>query len=195
MEEKNRVNQEQQAEQPDIKADAERDQHSESSEKPEVCFDYQEVDKMMSVIEEKNRLLEENGERYKRLQADFENFRRRTRQEKEDLSRVVAQNIIADFLPVLDNFERALANAATQDAQAILSGVDMIFRQFSQALEKNGLSAIEAVGAPFDPQRHEAVMRIEDDSKEDGTVVEELQKGYIVHGKVIRPSMVKVTGQ
>ncbi len=194
MEEKNQANKEQQAEQPDIEAGAEQDQQSESTEKPEVCFDYQEVEKMMSVIEEKNRLLEENSERYKRLQADFENFRRRTRQEKEDLSRVVAQNIIADFLPVLDNFERALANAASQDVQAILSGVEMIFRQFSRALEKNGLTAIEAIGKPFDPQQHEAVMRVEDDSREDGTVVEELQKGYIVHGKVIRPSMVKVTG-
>jgi molecular chaperone GrpE len=203
MNEKEELTKEQPAEkQPETGAEAQQEQpsqsektESDSKKEEEVCFDYQEIDKMMAIIEEKNRLVEENGERYKRLQADFENFRRRTRQEKEDLSRVIAQNIITDFLPVLDNFERALTNAKAQDSQAILSGVEMIFRQFLQALEKNGLTTIEAVGKVFDPKQHEAVMRVEDDSKEDGTVVEELQKGYIVHDKVIRPSMVKVTGQ
>jgi len=162
------------------------------NDNPEVCFNYEEVDKMMAVIQEKNRLLEENTERLKRLQADFDNFRRRTRQEKEDLSSIVAQTLILELLPVLDNFERALSTASNQDAGGVLSGIEMIYRQFSRALEKNGLAAIEAVGSAFNPEQHEAVMRVEDSEKEDGTVVEELQKGYVVRGKVIRPSMVKV---
>lgn len=140
----------------------------------------------------KERLLEEASDRYKRLQADFDNFRRRTRQEKEELSNIVAQNVILELLPVLDNFERALSSVATQDADKMLSGVEMIYRQLAQVLEKSGLTTVEAVGKAFDPQQHEAVMRVEDAEQPDGTIVEELQKGYAVRGKVIRPSMVKV---
>lgn len=147
-----------------------------------------------SQLVEKDRQIEEHIERYKRLQADFENLRRRTRQEKEDLSMVVAQNILLDLLPVVDNFERALGTATTQDAAQMLLGVEMIHRQFVQVLEKCGLTTVEALGQIFDPQKHEAVMRVEDAEKADGTVVEELQKGYAVRGKVIRPSMVKVVG-
>lgn len=147
-----------------------------------------------SQLVEKDRLIEEHIERYKRLQADFENLRRRTRQEKEDLSMVVAQNILLDLLPVVDNFERALGTATTQDAAQMLLGVEMIHRQFVQVLEKCGLTTVEALDQIFDPQKHEAVMRVEDAEKADGTVVEELQKGYAVRGKVIRPSMVKVVG-
>lgn len=165
-----------------------------SNEEPEVCFNYGEVDKMMAVIEEKNRLLDESTERLKRLQADFDNFRRRTRQEKEELSNIVAQSLILELLPVLDNFERAMAAGNSQDAAGIRSGVEMIYRQFSNGLEKNGLTPIQAVGEAFNPERHEAVMRVEDSDKEEGTIIEELQKGYIVRGKVIRPSMVKVVG-
>ena len=140
----------------------------------------------------KERLLEEANDRYKRLQADFDNFRRRTRQEKEELSNIVAQNVILELLPVIDNFERALGSVATQDADKMLSGVEMIYRQLAQVLEKSGLTTVEAVGKVFDPQQHEAVMRVEDAEQPDGTIVEELQKGYAVRGKVIRPSMVKV---
>ncbi|GBG56381.1 protein GrpE [Sporomusaceae bacterium FL31] len=160
----------------------------------EVCFDYREVEKMMAVIEEKNRLLQEHADRIKRLQADFDNFRRRTKQEKEDLSSLVVQNLIKELLPLLDNFERAMTAESSQDTAALRSGVEMIYRQFSSVLEKNGLEPIPAVGLPFDPQFHEAIMRVEDCSQPEGTIVDELQKGYSVRGKVVRPSMVKVIG-
>lgn len=165
----------------------------------EVCL--QDMDKIMALLEAKQCELEsqkckniEAEERYKRLQADFENFRRRTRQEREDLSNFVSQAIILELLPVLDNFERAMASAQTQEVAAVLSGVEMIYRQFFSTLEKNGLEAVAAVGCPFDPNQHEAVMRVEDSEQEDGIVIQELQKGYAVKGKVIRPSMVKVVG-
>ncbi|MDD4601797.1 Protein GrpE [bioreactor metagenome] len=160
----------------------------------EVCFDYQEIDKMMATIEEKNRLVDESTNRLKRLQADFDNFRRRTRQEKEELSNLVVQTLILELLPVLDNFERALATGEVQDAEGIKSGVEMIYRQIVGILEKNGLAPVISVGELFNPERHEAVIRVEDSEKEEGTIIEEFQKGYIVRGKVIRPSMVKVTG-
>ncbi|MGI6092526.1 MAG: nucleotide exchange factor GrpE [Veillonellaceae bacterium] len=158
----------------------------------ESYVDNQEINKILAAIEEKNRLLDESTERIKRLQADFDNFRRRTRQEKEELSNIVVQAIILELLPVLDNFERALAAGETQDAAGLKSGIELIFRQLIGILEKNGLAPIQAVGETFNPERHEAVARVEDSDKEDGTITEELQKGYIVRGRVIRPSMVKV---
>ena len=155
-------------------------------------LDQDEVTTLQAELEKQKSLVEEHNDRYKRLQADFENLRRRTRQEKEDLSIVVAQNFILDLLPVVDNFERALGSGAAQDAAQVLQGVDMIHRQFIQVLEKCGMTQVEALGKIFDPQMHEAVMRVEDAEQADGTVVEELQKGYAVRGRVIRPSMVKV---
>ena len=137
--------------------------------------------------------LAEKENRYLRLQADFENFRRRTRQEKEELAAVVTQNLLKDLLPFLDNFERALAAEGT-DEGGLRAGVEMMYKQLVEALKKEGLEYIETKGKPFDPNFHQAVMRVEDAEKEDGTIVAELQKGYMVKGRVIRPSMVQVVG-
>ena len=137
--------------------------------------------------------LAEKENRYLRLQADFENFRRRTRQEKEELAAVVTQNLLKDLLPFLDNFERALA-AESGDAESLRAGVEMMYKQLVEALKKEGLETIETKDKPFDPNFHQAVMRVEDAEKEDGTIVAELQKGYMVKGRVIRPSMVQVVG-
>ena len=137
--------------------------------------------------------LAEKENRYLRLQADFENFRRRTRQEKEELAAVVTQNLLKDLLPFLDNFERALAAEGT-DEGGLRAGVEMMYKQLVEALKKEGLEYIETKSKPFDPNFHQAVMRVEDAEKEDGTIVAELQKGYMVKGRVIRPSMVQVVG-
>lgn len=137
--------------------------------------------------------LKEKEDRILRLQADFDNFRRRTRQEKEELSNLITQNILTGMLPLLDNLERALAAEAT-DAEALHRGVEMIYKQLLETLERDGLAVIETKGQMFDPNFHQAVMRIEDASKEDGMIESELQKGYTVKGKVVRPSMVQVIG-
>ena len=130
-----------------------------------------------------------------RLQADFDNYRRRTRQEQCDLSAFVTQNLIKDLLPVVDNFERALASRPTEDPSGFGAGVEMIYRQFYAVLEKQGISAVETVGAMFDPAKHEAIMKDEDSDQPEGTVVAELQKGYAACGKIIRPALVKVAGK
>ena len=152
------------------------------------------VEKLLVEVEEKQTLLEEMTNRYQRLQADFDNFRRRTRQEKEEISSVVAQDLILQILPVIDNLERALDGKSQQDAKAIVAGIEMIYRQMVNLLAKNGLEAIEAVGVMFNPEQHQAVIRAEDSEHPDGTILEELQKGYRVRDKVVRPSMVKVAG-
>ena len=134
---------------------------------------------------------EEKKNQYLRLQADFENFRRRTRQEKEELGNVVTQTILKDMLPLLDNFERALASD-NKDSEGFHKGVEMIYNQFAEALKKNGLEYIETEGKKFDPNFHQAVMRVQNPDLEDETIAAELQKGYIVKGRVVRPSMVQV---
>ncbi|HMM20187.1 MAG TPA: nucleotide exchange factor GrpE [Selenomonadales bacterium] len=160
----------------------------------EICFTREEIQTMMTDLDEKNRQAEELNGRLLRLQADFDNFRRRSRQEKEELSQVVAGNVILEILPVLDNFQRALAAAPAEEGTQLMAGMELVFRQLVTALEKFGLEPIEAVNSQFDPAWHEAVMRVEDPCQPDGLIVEELQKGYKVQGKVIRPSMVKVVG-
>ena len=146
-----------------------------------------------SLVAENEKLsaeLAEREDRYLRLQADFENFRRRTRQEKEELAAVVTQSLLKDMLPLLDNFERALV--ADKSAETFHQGVEMIYKQMVEALKKNGLEYIETAGQKFDPNFHEAVMRVQNPEKEDDDIALEMQKGYMAKGRVIRPSMVQV---
>ena len=140
-------------------------------------------------IEALNAKLAENAERMKRLQADFENFRRRTRQEKEELSNMVIQGFITELLPLVDNFDRAMA---ATDAEKFQQGVEMIYNQLTEILKNKGMEVIDVTDAKFDPNFHQAVMRVQNPDLEDDTIAAELQKGYMVKGKVIRPSMVQV---
>ncbi|MFC4766341.1 nucleotide exchange factor GrpE [Effusibacillus consociatus] len=144
-----------------------------------------EVTRLTAEMQElQNRLL--------RSTADFDNFRKRARQEKEDLSNYATLRLVQEILPVVDNFQLALA-AETSDAESLKKGVEMVFRQFESTLEREGVVAMNAVGQPFDPNFHEAVMQVESDEYAPGTVVEELRKGYLLHDKVVRPAMVKVS--
>lgn len=126
-----------------------------------------------------------------RLRADFDNFRRRSAKEREELAAVVTQGILTDMLPLLDNFERALS-AEGSDLDSFRAGVSMIYKQMQEALVKNGLEVIDTKDKKFDPNFHQAVMRVQDPEKEDDTIEQELQKGYMAKGRVIRPSMVQV---
>lgn len=148
------------------------------------------AEELQAAVAKLQEALTAKDDMMKRLQADFENFRRRTRQEKEDLSAVVTQSILKDLLPMLDNFERALS-AENKDVEGFHTGVDMIYKQLAAVLKDHGLEVI-ATDAKFDPNFHQAVMRVQDPDKEDDTIAAELQKGYMVKGKVIRPSMVQV---
>lgn len=129
-----------------------------------------------------------------RLQADFDNYRKRTQKEKEDIYKYASERVVESMLPVLDNFERAVTSSQTnQDFDSFAQGVEMIWRQMQNLLSQEGLTPIEAVGQPFDPTLHEAVLQVESEEYPDNTVVEELQKGYYLKDKILRPSMVKVS--
>lgn len=150
--------------------------------------------RLQAEAEEYKQQAEENYQKLLRVQADYDNFRRRTRLEKEEFAKYASEKLVEQLLPVYDNFDRAIeAGKGSSDYDALLKGVDMIFRQFAAILESEGVTPIEAVGQPFNPEFHQAVMQVETDEYEEGIVVEELQKGYKMKDKVIRPSMVKVS--
>lgn len=149
------------------------------------------------LLQEKNDELEkklaEFENRYLRLQADFDNFRRRSRIEAEANEKYRAQKLIIDILPAVDNFERALVmEVDNEQAKSLKQGLEMVYRGLLDALAKEGLQPIEAVGKDFDPHLHQAVMQGNDENYGSNIVIEEFQKGYLLKDKVIRPSMVKV---
>jgi molecular chaperone GrpE len=137
--------------------------------------------------------MKELKDRLVRIQADYDNFRRRTKQEKEAAAKYKAQSLIEEIIPAVDNFDRALGvKAESEEAKAILQGMDMVYRQLADALKNEGLEIIESVGQSFDPHFHQAVTQVETDEFESNQVVEELQKGYKLRDRVLRPAMVKV---
>ncbi|WP_160034078.1 nucleotide exchange factor GrpE [Paenibacillus sp. An7] len=139
-------------------------------------------------------LAEENEKRYLRTQADFDNFRRRTQKEKEDLAKYATTKLITELVPVIDNFERAMSTAdSNTDTDSLIKGVNMIFRQLEGVLGAEGLTVMNTVGQPFNPEFHQAIMQVESDEYEEGIVVEEVQKGYMIKDRVLRPAMVKVS--
>ncbi|MBD0379075.1 nucleotide exchange factor GrpE [Paenibacillus sedimenti] len=148
----------------------------------------------LSELDQLRMQSDENYQRFLRVQADFDNFRRRSRAEKEDFAKYASLKLIEQLLPVVDNFDRALSSSKeAKDFDALVKGLDMTFRQLDQVLTQEGLKPIEAVGQPFNPEFHQAIMQVESEEHEEGIVVEELQKGYMLKDKVIRPAMVKVS--
>ena len=133
----------------------------------------------------------EESERYMRLMAEFQNFKRRAAREKSDIHAYANERIVSDLLPVLDNFERAL-NTETDEFEAYAKGMELIFEQLKTALEKAGVKEIEALGCDFDPNVHNAVMTDNTDDYENDKISKVLQKGYKLNDKVVRPSMVAV---
>lgn len=137
--------------------------------------------------------LEEQENRYLRLRADYDNLLRRNKLDREAAEKYRAQNLLNDLLPVLDNLDRALqVEVMSEEAQSLYKGVEMVYRQFIDATAKEGLEAIAAEGEQFDPNFHQAVMQEQDADKESGVVLRELQKGYKLKDRVLRPAMVSV---
>jgi molecular chaperone GrpE len=156
------------------------------------------VDQAPQLEQEKQKLTAQVNtlsERLLRVRADFENFRKRTARERNELVQLAHADLVAQLLPVLDNFELALSSsaAATTDASALLEGVQMIQSQLLTALGALGLEKIKAEGEIFNPHLHEAVGVVEASGAKENTVVEVLRPGYMLNVKVLRPAMVKVS--
>ncbi|NMB09006.1 MAG: nucleotide exchange factor GrpE [Tissierellia bacterium] len=154
----------------------------------------EEQDKMSDEIsielEKKEKEIKELSDRLLRLQADFINYKNRVKKEKENIYSYATEDLMIQILPILDNFERALENKESHNG--FYQGVEMIYNQLIEILKSNGLKEIECLGECFDPNFHHAVFMEKVEDTEEGTILEILQKGYMLKDKVIRPSMVKV---
>lgn len=129
----------------------------------------------------------------KRNLAEFENFRKRTEKEKSTMFDMGAKSVVEKLLPIIDNFERGFAGLSEEQmSDPFVSGMDMVYKQLVKVLADMGVEPIEAVGKPFDPNLHNAVMHVEDENLGENTVAQEFQKGYLYHGSVVRHSMVQV---
>ena len=141
------------------------------------------------------KLKEEMAELYERLlrkQAELENFRKRAQREKEEFRQFATEALIRDLLPVLDGFERALRQRAPGVPETFYQGMELIYRQLFEVLARAGLERIETVGQSFDPHYHQAVETVEDAGRRDQEIVEELQRGYMLNHRLLRPAIVKV---
>ena len=136
--------------------------------------------------------LSAKDDRILRLQADFDNFRKRTAREKADLATVIEQAFLKDLLPLLDNLSRASDAMENADAETLRKGIEMIKQETVAVMGKHGLEPIDTLNKLFDPNYHQAVGTVKDETKEDGLIAAELQRGYTARGRVIRPSMVQV---
>ncbi len=147
-------------------------------------------DKKDKQIEELTAQLEDLR---KRNLAEFENFRKRSEKEKSTMFDMGAKSVVEKLLPIIDNFERGFAGISEEQmSDPFVSGMDMVYKQLQKALTDMGVEPIEAVGKPFDPNLHNAVMHVEDENLGENTVAQEFQKGYLYHGTVVRHSMVQV---
>jgi len=159
----------------------------------ENTVDIEESQAQPDLVAQLEALTAEKADLYDRLlrrQADFENLRRRSEREKQEISEFAAMSVLTAVLPVMDDFERALGVECAD--KEYVKGIELIYQRMAEALQKLGLEPIDAGGRKFDPNLHHAVQTVETDDVEDHSIVDELQKGYSFRGKLLRPAMVKV---
>lgn len=155
----------------------------------------EETPDLAAELEKLKEELSAKDDRFLRLQADFDNFRKRTAREKSEVAAIIEQAFLKDLLPLLDNLSRAAEaaeNAENADVEKLRKGIEMIKQETVAVMGKHGLEPIDTCNKPFDPNYHQAVGTVKDETKADGLIAAELQRGYIARGRVIRPSMVQV---
>lgn len=153
----------------------------------------EDIEAMQVELDRLRSDVEDAQDRYLRTLADFDNFRRRQREEAVRITGLAREELICKLLPIMDNFERALRAAEEQHSyESLVEGVSLTLRQLSDMLKSQGVEPIEAEGQEFNPEIHEAVMRVETDEYPDNTIVDELERGYTLNGKVLRPARVRV---
>lgn len=171
-----------------------RNEEKPSDEETQSTSSNKELEALKVQLEEKSKKCSEYFDMLQRSAAEFENYKRRTAREKEGIYSEAISDTVANFLPVVDNLERAIqasSGSAVED-QCLREGIDLVYRQLKDVMKKLGVEEIKSVGEAFNPELHNAVMHVEDETVGDNVIVEEFQKGYTIKDKVIRHSMVKV---
>jgi len=190
-EEKSNVSEVTEPETETVSGEVEGEPKADTKEKKRGLFgDDDEADAALAQKDEKIAELED---KQKRLMAEFDNFRKRTEKEKSSMYEIGAKSILEKLLPIVDNFERGLSSVSEEEKQGgFANGMDLIYKQLLKMLEDVGVKPIEAVGKPFDPNFHNAVMHVEDENLGENVVAQEFQKGYMYRDSVLRHSMVQV---
>ena len=153
--------------------------------------DPQQAETPTDPLEDLRREKDSLQDRLLRTAAEFDNYRKRVERERRELADYMKADVLAEILPIVDNFERAL-QAPSPDAEGFRKGVELIHKQMLDFLRKRGVTPIQALGADFDPNYHQAVVHEESPSHREGEVIEELQRGYMLGDRLLRPAMVKV---
>jgi molecular chaperone GrpE len=152
-----------------------------------------QIESLKLQLDEKAKKCDEYMGALQRTAAEFENYKKRTSKEKENLCSDVVSDVVSEFLPVVDNMERAISvSSKDDDKKSLLDGIEMVMRQLKEVMKGLGVEELKSVGEKFDPLLHNAVMHIDDEAFGENMVIEEFQKGYVIKEKVVRHSMVKV---
>jgi molecular chaperone GrpE len=170
-----------------------KNKEKEQGQLSEQRADIEQLEAELNVLREELAKRDDCQDRLLRLQAEFDNFRKRSAKERQEFIKYANEGLIFELVGMLDNFERSIKAAdQKQDFKLLHQGVDMISKQLHKLLEEKGLRRIDSKGEKFDPSRHEAIEAIETDEVKDGLIMEEFQPGYMLNERVIRPAMVKV---
>jgi molecular chaperone GrpE len=152
-----------------------------------------EIEKFKNQLQEKDKELKDTLDRLLRVRADFDNYQKRAKKERQEFEKFASEGLIKNLLHVMDNLERAINSAnETGDVAPLVKGIEMTIKQFKDTLKNAGLKEIASVGETFDPSKHEAIKLITEHEEAENKIVEEYEKGYLLHERVIRPSKVGV---
>lgn len=176
----------------DITEDVEQETEEVIEPEEQHGSDESEMEILKKEVEQLKQEKEESYQKVLRIQAEFDNYKKRMIRERETANKYKAQDIVNELLPAIDNFERALQVDVSEVQESFVEGISMVYRMLKDVLKAQNVEEIETVGEEFDPNLHHAVMQIEDDEVESNKIVEEMQKGYMLNDRVIRPAMVKV---
>ena len=178
----------------ELKEDPREEGESQDQEEEEIPLTKMTKAKLIEKIEKVQEASDKNLDLYIRSQAEIDNLKKRYQKERQGLVKFANESLIKQLLPVVDNLEKAITHSQDEDSiEAIREGIDLTLKGLTDILQKAGVETVEAVGEQFDPNFHEAVSEMADDGVEPGTVIKDLQKGYILNQRLIRPSMVIVS--
>ena len=170
--------------------DVPQEESADTSAPKSASLDAEQLEKKLSQLEAQKK---EADEKYLRAYAEFENFKKRIAKEQSDLNRYANEQLLKALLPVLDNLARAINHSKeSRNLDKLIEGLELTEKEFVSVLNKFGVTPIESLGQPFDPVHHQAMLQVETDDQEENTVVEEFQRGYLLHDRILRPALVSV---
>lgn len=174
---------------PGMSAMPEKEGQAGTQETPEM-----EIERLRLEMPKKDEELRNLHDKYLRICADFENYKKRSMKEQMESAKYANERILKELLPVIDNLERAILHSKeTSDLKGLVEGVELTYKQFLDSLGRFGVKVVQSIGEPFDPSRHQALGQVESDKHDENIVIEELQKGYLLEDRMLRPALVNIS--